>query len=67
MQKISIKKEYNVETLGMTMKVHNYTKNIYQIKNKYTNIQIWMQMKRECRSCKQIIARCAPTAQTNAL
>ena len=32
MQKISIKKEYNVETLGMTMKVYNYTRNIYQIK-----------------------------------
>ena len=42
MQKISIKKEYNVETLGMTIKVHNYTRNIYQIKNKYTNIQTWM-------------------------
>ena len=42
MQKISKIKKYNVETLGMTMKVYNYTRNIYQIKNKYTIIQIWM-------------------------
>ena len=40
MQKISKIKKYIVETSGITMKVHNYTKNIYQIKNKYTNLNV---------------------------